>query len=110
MPFECFYRKGKRLKLTDLCFMIHHHDSFLLGGEGKILPKKGCLQISPANLWTNITRYEGLKMCLYIGGLIYAGGGYMRGVLIYYDIYSTRSHLTLSVAHFKNLLERFASS
>ena len=41
---------------------------------------------------------------------ICGGGGYMRGVLIYYDIYSTRSHLTLSVAHFKNLLERFASS
>jgi hypothetical protein len=53
-------RKGERLKLTDLCFLISHdHDSFLLGKEEKILPKKGCLQISPANLWQlDVTRYS----------------------------------------------------
>ncbi|CAB3997477.1 sterol regulatory element-binding cleavage-activating, partial [Paramuricea clavata] len=55
-------RKGKRLKLTDFCFLIRHHDAFLLGEEGKILPKKGCLQISPANLWkNNVTSFQSDK-------------------------------------------------
>lgn len=59
LTFYNFSRNKKRVKLSDLCFLIpvRLHDSILLGEEGKILPKKGCLQISPASLWKDVNRY-----------------------------------------------------
>ncbi|XP_046846722.1 sterol regulatory element-binding protein cleavage-activating protein-like isoform X2 [Xenia sp. Carnegie-2017] len=49
---------GKRMKITDLCFLIRHYDSFLLGEEAKFLPRDGCLQISPANLWNDVASFH----------------------------------------------------
>lgn len=40
--------------------MIPHRDSF--PGGRKFLPKKGCLLISPANLWQDATRL--VRFCL----------------------------------------------
>ncbi|XP_028415687.1 LOW QUALITY PROTEIN: sterol regulatory element-binding protein cleavage-activating protein-like [Dendronephthya gigantea] len=57
-------RNKKRVKLSDLCFLIRHRDSILLGEDGNILPKKGCLQISPASLWKDVTSFQNDKNIL----------------------------------------------